>query len=157
MIVSGADVPVADVATLGADLTTSVTTSVTGTDMENTLATSSASVDAGTSTTVCNVTSPDASAVYINTTDTCSVTGCVSGYELQSNAPNYIATCVEVAVSGSDDDLSNGAIAAIVMGCVGVLVVTIAAVLIVFSKKPEDAEEKETAKVTNEPFDDVLV
>ena len=149
LVVTG-DFPVASVATIGAELQTSVETAIVDTELENTLTASGASVDAGTTTT-CSVTSPSATAVYVAATNTCTVTTCVSGYELQTNAPDYVATCVEVEVD-SDDDLSDGAIAAIVMGSVGVCALIVAAVFIVVSKKPA-GEQKETETVANEPFD----
>ena len=153
LIVNG-DIPVASVASIGADIQTSVETAVAGSDLENTLTASSVSLDAGSSATTCNVTSPVATAVYVAATNTCSVTTCVSGYELQTNAPDYVATCVEVEVDSDDDDLSDGAIAGIVLGCVGFCALIVAAVFIVVSKKPEAVEQK-TEK--NEPVDTVDV
>ena len=146
-----ADVPVAEVATIGADIQTSVETAIVDTEMENTLTASGISVDAGTTDTTCTVTSPDATAVYVAATDTCIVTTCVSGYELQTNAPDYIATCVEVEVD-SDDDLSDGAIAAIVLGCFGFCALIVSAGFIVVSKKSIPATGEKQNR-TNEPMD----
>ena len=148
LVVTG-DFPVASVATIGADLQTSVEAAIVDTDLANTLTSSGASVDAGTTTERCTVSSPSATAVYVAATNTCTVTSCVSGYELQTNAPNYVATCVEVVVD-SDDDLTDGAIAAIVLGCVAFCALMVAAVFIVFSKKPEAVEMEENK---NEPID----
>ena len=154
MVVNG-DIPVASVASIGADIQTSVEIAVAGSDLENTLTASSVSLDAGSSATTCNVTSPVATAVYVADTNTCSVTTCVSGYELQTNAPDYVATCVEVNVnveSHDDDDLSDGAIAGIVLGCVGFCALIVAVVFIAVSKK-NVASSGEKENKENEPID----
>ena len=149
VIVSG-DFPVSSVATIGADIQTSVETAVVGSELENTLTASGASVDAGTTTTKCSVTSPAATAVYVASSNACTVTSCVSGYELTTTAPTYVASCTEVQTA-DDDDLSDGAIAGIVLGLVAFVALIVAAAYIVFSKKP-DAVEMEQQKTTNEPM-----
>ena len=161
VLVAG-DVPVGTVATVGADLTTALETGLVGTEMENTLTASGAQVDAGTSVTTCKVTSPATSAVYIEATQTCVVTGCNPGYQVQTNAPTYVATCVELtSETDSDDDLSTGAIIAIVFGCVGFVALVLAAIFILLGKKadpPAVGEQTNNNKnVSGEPFADVDV
>ena len=151
------DVPVSSVATISADVTANVEAAVVDTEMQNTLLTSGVTTDSGSSAAKCSVTSPAATASYVSSSDSCTVTSCVSGYELQTNAPDYIATCVEVEVtSDDDDDLSDGTIAAIVLGSVAVCVLIAAAAYIAFAKKPQPTEEA-AESIKNEPFEDVVV
>ena len=150
--VVNAEVPVGNVASIGAEITANLETALVDTEMNNTLSASAVSVDAGATADSCSVTSPAATSVYVPSTNMCTVTSCTSGYELQTTAPTYVAQCVEVVVE-SDDDLSDGAIAAIVMGGVALCALIAAAMYIVFAKKPEP-EQKVT---NNEPMGDVDV
>ena len=152
MIVNG-DIPVASVASIGADIQTSVEAAVLGTEMQGTLTASSASVDAGTTATTCNVTSPVTAAVYVDASGNCTVTACETGYDVQSSFPNYIAECVAVDVDSSDDDLSKASIAAIVIGSFAFVVLIGAAAFIMCGSKSSPPAEEENVKAENEPVD----
>ena len=150
------DAPVGSVATIGAEITTNLEAAIVDTEMAGTLTSSEASVDAGTTTDVCTVTSPAATAVYVPATSSCTILTCVTGYELTTSAPSYVAACTAV-VNEVDDDLSDGAIAAIVLGSVGFCALIVAAVVIVVSKKDEPVEQTQNKAVAGEPFADVDV
>ena len=157
-VVAG-DVATDQIAKIGADLTTQIETGLVGTDMEGLMTESETQLDSASSSSRCTVAAPAATAVYVSEKDSCTVTSCVSGYEITAPSPAYIATCTVVAdrdLDTDDDDLSDGAIAAIVLGCVGVVALIIAAIFILLSKK-SDAPEAGEQKGASEPFEDVVV
>ena len=155
MFITG-EIPLPQVTSLGADLQTNVEADIVGDEMSGTLLESNIAMDAGSSSRKCHVSSPVASAVYIDTTNTCVISACEDGYELVAASPDFVNTCTEMKrAEDSDDDLSDGAIAAIVLACVGAFCLAVAAAVFccVKSKKkvPENGQ-----KLNDSPFDVVV-
>ena len=158
-VIVSADVPISQVVSLSNDLTTQVDAATKDTVLEGTRTTTATQLEEGTATT-CTPTLPVLTAVSIG--GSCVAASCATGYSLVSEEGQaFVASCVETTTTDSDDDLSDGEIAGIVLGSIAGAGILLAIIMLVAckGKKADEENQKEAPEDDGEVIEvsDVLV